>query len=99
MFNLYNYFFKKINNEKEGNNNKKEGNNNKKEGNNNKKENNNEVDYFKLKKEFENNECIICLDEMVIGEYIKTLKCGHIYHNKCINEWFNIKKICPICSI
>ena len=46
---------------------------------------------------FKNNECIICLDDMKIGDHIKILKCGHIYHHKCINEWFNVKKECPIC--
>ena len=66
-----------------------------KENNNNKNEE--KIDYVILKKDFENNECIICLDDMKIGDNIKILKCGHIYHYKCINEWFNVKKECPIC--
>ena len=56
-----------------------------------------EVDYFKLKKDFENNECIICLDNMIVGNNIKSLQCGHIYHYECINKWFNVRKECPVC--
>ena len=66
-----------------------------KENNNNKNEE--KIDYIIVKKDFENNECIICLDDMKIGDNIKILKCGHIYHHKCINDWFNVKKECPIC--
>ena len=53
--------------------------------------------YTIVDKEFENNECIICLEKMVINDHIKILKCGHIYHEKCINEWFKKVKECPIC--
>ena len=86
MFNLYNYLFK-IN--KDNNINKNIDKN---------KEVEEKVDYFKLKKDFENNECIICLDNMIVGNNLKTLNCGHIYHYECINKWNNIKKTCPICS-
>ena len=84
MFNLYNYLFKI----------KKNNNINK---NINKNQEVEKIDYFKLKKDFENNECIICLDNMIVGNNIKALQCGHIYHYECINKWFNVKKECPIC--
>lgn len=54
-------------------------------------------DYIIVNKEFENNECIICLERMNIGEKIKILNCGHMYHNECINEWFKRKRECPLC--
>ena len=54
-------------------------------------------DYIVVDKEFENNECIICLEKMIKGDHIKILKCGHIYHEKCINEWYKKVKECPIC--
>lgn len=44
----------------------------------------------------EKDECIICFDELIDTE-IKKLKCNHIYHNKCINDWLNKKNTCPIC--
>jgi len=71
---------------------------NNKDHNNKKNEVEEKVDYFKLNKDFENNECIICLDNMIVGNNLKTLNCGHIYHYECINKWNNIKKTCPICS-
>ena len=85
MFNLYNYLFNKDNNIN---------------NNINKNIKNKEVEkvyYFKLKKDFENNECIICLDNMIVGNNIKSLQCGHIYHYECINKWFNVRKECPVC--
>ena len=46
-------------------------------------------------------ECTICLENINI-EYgnIKKLKCKHIYHINCINEWFkNKKNTCPNCRL
>ena len=54
-------------------------------------------DYIILNREFENNECIICLEYMTKGDKIKILECGHIYHYNCINDWFKIKRECPLC--
>ena len=40
--------------------------------------------------------CCICMEDI---EYTKLekLACGHIYHNNCILEWYNIKLSCPMC--
>ena len=54
-------------------------------------------EYIIVDKEFENNECIICLEEMIKDEKIKILECGHIYHYNCINDWFKRVKECPVC--
>ena len=57
-------------------------------------------DHIILNKNFENNECIICLEPMVINDKVKILNCSHMYHLDCINKWFNKKKEinCPLCS-
>ena len=55
-------------------------------------------EYIILNKDFENNECIICLENMIKGERVKILECGHMYHNDCIMEWFKHKRECPLCS-
>ena len=34
---------------------------------------------------------------MIKGDKIKILGCGHIYHYNCINEWFKRKRECPLC--
>ena len=41
--------------------------------------------------------CIICFSDFNKNDKIKILKCGHIYHKECINEWFKKKELCPIC--
>ena len=53
---------------------------------------------FKIIGDFENNECIICLDNMKKGDDIIIIKCGHKYHKSCLMKWFNKKKICPECD-
>ena len=51
-----------------------------------------------------NNDCCpICLDEFKVGTYKRGLKCGHVYHKKCIDKWFKRmeqeqhEKKCPVC--
>ena len=53
--------------------------------------------YIVVDKEFENNECIICLENMIKDDKIKILECGHIYHYNCINDWFKKVNECPVC--
>ena len=57
-------------------------------------------DYIVINKDFENNECIICLEPMIIDDKVKILECGHMYHYDCINKWIEKKKEinCPLCS-
>mgnify|MGYP001202776904 FL=1 len=57
-------------------------------------------DHIVINKNFENNECIICLEPMVINDKVKILECGHMYHYDCINKWIEKKKEinCPLCS-
>ena len=43
-------------------------------------------------------ECSICLEKMDKGNDIVSLDiCDHIYHEKCIREWLNKSRICPLC--
>lgn len=39
-------------------------------------------------------ECSVCLKDMWTQV---TLSCGHKYHYKCINSWFQYQKNCPYC--
>jgi len=57
-------------------------------------------DHIIINKNFENNECIICLEPMLVNDKVKILECGHMYHYDCINKWIEKKgKInCPLCS-
>ncbi|XP_010537205.1 PREDICTED: E3 ubiquitin ligase BIG BROTHER-related [Tarenaya hassleriana] len=42
--------------------------------------------------------CSICHTEYKSGDTIKTLPCGHAYHEHCIAEWLAKKKICCVCK-
>ena len=41
-------------------------------------------------------DCCICMENPV---QTAILNCGHLYHSKCIDEWFLKKNECPICRI
>ena len=44
--------------------------------------------------------CVICLETIQEEESIhKTLKCTHIFHEECIDNWLQHKKECPICRV
>lgn len=42
--------------------------------------------------------CPICLNNYKFGSTVTILKCGHIFHRDCINQWHEKKEICPICQ-
>jgi hypothetical protein len=55
-----------------------------------------------LKDEFDNDTCSICLDELYSNENqdeIIQIKCNHMFHKKCLDEWILQKKICPLCKV
>lgn len=40
-------------------------------------------------------ECAICFEELLQGETIARLPCLCIYHKRCIDQWFKVKRSCP----
>lgn len=60
-----------------------------------------QFDKFEKKKVSESNKltnCSICMDNYELDEIIVTLKCNHVYHENCIENWLcNQKVTCPIC--
>lgn len=32
------------------------------------------------------------------NEKLKSIKCGHQFHNECLDGWLNNEKVCPICK-
>lgn len=43
-------------------------------------------------------QCSICLLEYEPQDKVKILPCNHNFHVGCVDEWFNIDDICPLCK-
>ncbi|XP_067053522.1 E3 ubiquitin-protein ligase ZNRF2-like [Acropora muricata] len=43
----------------------------------------------------ENGECVICFENLSIGDTIARLPCLCIYHKSCIDDWFQVNRSCP----
>ena len=41
--------------------------------------------------------CVICLEKYQKKEKVITLRCNHMFHQTCIEEWFKKGKSCPLC--
>ena len=56
------------------------------------------LDPFKLP------ECVICFEEFQLGVPVRKIPiCSHVFHSKCIDEWFMAKMVdinhkCPLCN-
>jgi hypothetical protein len=56
--------------------------------------------------EMEDRNCTICLEKLTMGDTTRILKCMHMYHKECIDQWFKstVKKDrciavkCPLCN-
>ena len=40
--------------------------------------------------------CTICLEKLT-EDSVSALSCGHAFHYKCIDSWFDISPSCPLC--
>uniref|UniRef100_A0A7S3JI02 RING-type domain-containing protein n=1 Tax=Euplotes harpa TaxID=151035 RepID=A0A7S3JI02_9SPIT len=50
------------------------------------------------KKQFEKDDtCSICLCNYAIGHKVVKLSCTHMFHVKCVKQWFDKKQTCPKC--
>jgi len=47
----------------------------------------------------QNEPCTICTDPFVADETLSFLACGHVFHQKCIDEWGKHNAVCPICRL
>ncbi|KAH7391147.1 hypothetical protein DE146DRAFT_680154 [Phaeosphaeria sp. MPI-PUGE-AT-0046c] len=49
---------------------------------------------------FESSEplCAICLDIFDNDAQVRDLRCGHVFHTQCLDEWFaRFNEYCPLC--
>lgn len=42
--------------------------------------------------------CIVCRDNLKVGESCKETRCGHRFHFQCLKEWLERNTKCPICQ-
>lgn len=41
--------------------------------------------------------CHICMRELAGGVVERKLKCGHVFHRRCVDQWLEKKHTCPTC--
>ena len=41
--------------------------------------------------------CSICMDDIVRGQPVRALACGHNYHAACVARWLRTNRSCPVC--
>jgi len=61
-------------------------------------DNNKDVNGYVIEKKLMGYECIICLEGFEKGQNVSLIKCGHMYHTKCLYTWFVKNKTCPLCD-
>ncbi|WAO97190.1 Hypothetical protein NCS54_01490400 [Fusarium falciforme] len=43
--------------------------------------------------------CAICLEVLVNQDYVRRLRCKHVFHTSCIDPWFRKHHVdCPLCK-
>lgn len=40
-------------------------------------------------------QCAICLNELKEGERVANMKCKHVFHSGCLEQWLEKRKQCP----
>jgi hypothetical protein len=43
-------------------------------------------------------ECSICLIEFSEQDHCRQLPCDHVFHTQCIDQWFTVSVVCPMCK-
>ena len=45
------------------------------------------------------NPCMVCLCEFEVHERVRTLGCGHVFHDECVTQWLTgSSTVCPTCK-
>ena len=57
------------------------------------------IKYNNIDKELkkENKICSICFEKFYYNQNVNLLDCKHIFHTKCLSEWYKYKQECPVC--
>lgn len=57
------------------------------------------VGHYKCNSDNEAVECAVCLCKIKEGEEIRELRCDHIFHRVCLDQWVGLsgRVTCPLC--
>jgi hypothetical protein len=47
----------------------------------------------------ETRECVICVEDLALGDQVRTLPCGHVYHKECVDTWLRSSRLCCLCRL
>ncbi|ETO13596.1 hypothetical protein RFI_23772 [Reticulomyxa filosa] len=53
--------------------------------------------FMQFEEEHDNKMCSICRDELVKGDTMAKLLCGHFFHKSCLVQWLLKNPVCPNC--
>ncbi|KAA0202527.1 hypothetical protein HAZT_HAZT009879 [Hyalella azteca] len=42
-------------------------------------------------------QCSVCMEDFVLSESVKKLRCDHFFHEPCITPWLKMHATCPVC--
>ncbi|KAI9085718.1 hypothetical protein K1719_032324 [Acacia pycnantha] len=43
-------------------------------------------------------ECAVCLNKIGEGDEVRVLRCEHVFHRECLNQWVGLRNFtCPLC--
>ncbi|KAL4633738.1 hypothetical protein ACB092_04G143900 [Castanea dentata] len=51
----------------------------------------------KVKVEDFETQCVICMEDILMGFEATRLPCSHVYHEGCIVNWLKQSNLCPLC--
>lgn len=43
--------------------------------------------------------CMICMEQFAQNEELRSLRCLHIFHTRCIDNWLVKTAVCPLCRV
>ncbi|KAL2265319.1 hypothetical protein VTJ83DRAFT_6419 [Remersonia thermophila] len=46
---------------------------------------------------FHDPRCVVCVEDMAVGDRAVVLPCEHLFHGDCVRPWLELHGTCPVC--